>query len=45
LFKTPNWAKQSPTAEKWLKRYRVSVLVCNSAFALGFVIYLLFSQR
>lgn len=32
LFKTPDWAKRSPTAQVWLRRYRISIFVWNVGF-------------
>lgn len=41
LFKTPEWAKQLPTAEMWLRRYRISILAWNIGFLLGLPILLI----
>lgn len=38
LFKTPDWVKQSPTAQVWLRRYRVSTLLWNVMAVVAVVI-------
>lgn len=40
LFKTPDWVKQSQTAQVWLRRCRVSIFVWNAGLIVGFAIYL-----